>query len=235
MFFQCCIFLPYAVITPLLYSARLGSAGTFHCAAMGEEVISWYVNGNLSTYSAIQSQQISTSDRTPINATWSQSSLTVYASQENDGLSIYCAAVILRRPAVGFSETATFQVQEYPLPPTNLTIKFSENRSNLTLQWSFPSHGRSTIIIYTVHVNIFRTGTEFYINVTTREYILENPCSDVLFRVTAWDNIGEGNGTTLLYRHNNSTGEEYKMLCSGIWYLVLTQLALCYHHNLVNA
>ena len=218
-----------------MYSARLGSVGTFHCATIEEEVISWYVNGNLSTYSAVQNRQINTSDRTPINATWSQSSLTVYASQENDGLSIYCAAVIFRRQlAVGFSETATFQVQEYPLPPTNLTVKFSENRSNLMLEWNFPSRGGSTIIFYTVYVNISRTGTEFYIN-TTREYTLENPCSDVLFKVTAWDNIGEGNGTTLLYSYNSSTGEECKMPCSGIWYLVFSQLALCYHHNLVNA
>ena len=62
-----------------------------------------------------------------------------------------------------------------------------------------------------MYVNISRTGTEFYINVTTREYTLENPCSDVLFRVTAWDNIGEGNATTLLYRHH-SNGEEHKSL-----------------------
>ena len=176
---------------------------------MGEDVISWYVNGNPSTYSVIRNRQISTSARAPINATWSQSSLTVYASQENDGLSIYCIAIVLREPAVGFSETATFQVREYPLPPTNLTFKISESRNNLTLRWNLPSG--STIIFYTVYVNISRTATEFYINVTTREYTLENPCSDVLFRVTAWDNIGEGNATTLLYRHH-SNGEEHKSL-----------------------
>ena len=178
---------------------------------MGEEVISWYVNGNPSTYSVIRNRQISTSARAPINATWSRSSLTVYASQENDGLSIYCVAIVLRELAVGFSETATFQVQEYPLPPTNLKLNVSENCSNLTLQWNLPSGSRSTIIIYTVYVNISHTGTEFYINVTTREYTLENPCSDVLFIVTAWDDIGEGNGTTLLYRHH-SNGEEHKSL-----------------------
>ena len=216
------------VITPLLYSARLGSVGTFHCAAMGEEVISWYVNGVPSTYSVIQSRQIITSDRTPINATWSQSNLTVYASQENDGLLIRCVAIVLDEPAVGFSETATFQVREYPLPPTNLTLRVSENHNNLMLQWSLPSRGGSTIIFYTVYVNMFCTGTEFYFNTTTREYTLENPRSVVLFKVTAWDNIGEGNGTTLLYRHN-TTGEEHKSLQ---WYVSGTQLALC---NSVNA
>ena len=181
---------------------------------MGEEVISWYVDGVPSTYSVIQNRQINTLDTTPINTTWSQSSLTVYASQENDGLSIYCVAVVLREPAFGFSETATFHVQEYPLPPTNLTLKVSENCNNLTLRWNLPSGSRSTIIIYTVYVNVSHTGTEFYINITTTEYTLENPCSDVLFRVTAWDDIGEGNGTTFLYRHN-STGEEQKPLVSG--------------------
>ena len=204
------------VITPLLYSARLGSVGTFHCATMGEEVISWYVNGVPSTYSVIRNWQIITSDRTPINATWSQSSLTVYASQENDGLSIHCVAVVLREPAVGFSETATFHVQENPSPLTNITLQVSENRDKLMLRWNLPSRGRSTIIVYTVYVNIFHTGTEFYINVTTREYTLENPCSDVLFKVTAWDDIGEGNGTTLLYKHH-SNGEKSKSLQ---WYLV---------------
>ena len=49
---------------------------------------------------------------------------------------------MLREPAVGFSETATFQVQEYPLPPTNITLRVSEDHNNLMLQWSFPSRGR---------------------------------------------------------------------------------------------
>ena len=109
LFFYLFIFfiIHYAVITPPSYTARLGNAGTFHCAVMGEDVISWYVNGSLSTYAVIQNRQISTAARTPINATWSQSSLTVYASQENDGLSIYCVAVVLGGPDE-FSKIATF-------------------------------------------------------------------------------------------------------------------------------
>ena len=180
---------------------------------MGEDVISWYVNGVPSTYSVIQNRQINTSATIQRNATWSESSLTIYASQENDGLSIYCIAIVLREPAVGFSETATFKVREYPLPPTNLTLKISESRNNLTLRWNLPSGSESTIIIYTVYVNISCTATEFSSNTTMREYTLEYPCSDVLFRVTAWNNIGEGNKATLLYRHN-STGEKNKSLIS---------------------
>ena len=82
------------------------------------------------------------------------------------------------------------------------------------LRWNLP-RGMTQIIIYTVYVNISRTGTEFFLNSTMRKYTLENPCSDVLFKVTAWDDIGEGNGTTLLYRHNSSTGEEDNH-CNGI-------------------
>ena len=66
-------------------------------------------------------------------------------------------------------------------------------------------------ITYTVYVNISSTGMEFSSNTTMREYTMENPCSDVLFKVTAWDDIGEGNETTLLYRHN-STGEGHKTI-----------------------
>ena len=170
---------------------------------MGEDVISWYVNGTLSTYAVIQNRQISTAARTPINETWSQSSLTVYASQENDGLSIYCIAVVLGGPD-GFSKIATFHVQGYPLPPTNLTLEVCRN---MVLRWNHPTGSASTFHLYTVYVNISGTGTEISSDTTMRVYTMENPCSDVLFRVTAWDDIGEGNGTTLLYRHT-STGEE---------------------------
>ena len=186
----------------------MGSVGTFHCATIGEDVISWYVNGTRSTYSVIRNRQISTSAKTPINETWSQSSLTVYASQENDGLSIYCIAVVLGGRD-GFSPTATFHVKRQPLPPTNLTLKVQHHR-DLMLQWNLPP-GMTQIIMYTVYINTTHTSTEFYFNTTMREYTFENPCSDVLFKVTAWDNIGEGNGTTLLYRHH-STGEENKSL-----------------------
>ena len=184
---------------------------------MGEDVISWYVNGTRSTYSVIRNRQISTSARTPINATWSQSSLTVYGSQENNGLSVYCIAVVIGGPD-GFSETATFHVKRQPLPPKNLTSEVSEDHRNLMLRWTHPV-GMSQITLYTVYVNISRTGTEFSSNTTMREYTIENPCSDVLFKVTAWDDIGEGNGTILLYRHS-STGEEDKSLSHSCCYSV---------------
>ena len=185
----------------------MGSVGTFHCAATGNHVISWYVNNVLSTYSVIKNRQITATDQTPLNATWSQSSLTVYASQENDGLSIYCVAVVIGGRD-GFSETAVFHVQRQPLPPTNITLEVSEDHRDLLLQWNSPSGmGVSHNIVYTVYINISHTGTETSFNTTMRKYTIENPCSDVAFKVTAWDDIGEGNGTTLLYRHN-TIGEE---------------------------
>ena len=205
---HCHLHISTLVITPLSYTARLDSVGTFHCAATRHHVISWYVNGIPSTYFVIRNRQITTTDETPINATWSQSSLTIYASQDNNGLSIHCVAVILGG-SDGFSETATFHVQEYPLPPTNLTIKVSRDLRYLMLQWNPPSEiiSNTSVIIYTVYVNISGTGSNIYVNSTTREYMIENPCSDVLFEVTAWDDIGEGNESTLLYRHN-TTGED---------------------------
>ena len=192
----------------------MGSVGTFHCAATENHFISWYINNIPSTAPEVQNRQITATDETPINTTWSQSSLTVYASQENDGLSIYCVAIVLGGRD-GFSPTATFHVKRRPLPPTNLTLEVSEDCRNLMLRWNLPPGSNvssaSRNIIYTVYVNIPHTGTELYFNTTMREYTLENPCNDVQFRVTAWDDLGEGNGTTLLYRHN-STGEEHKML-----------------------
>ena len=206
----CILYVTAAVITPLSYTARLGNVGTFNCAATGNDVISWYVNNVPSTYSVIRDRQITATDQTPINATWSQSRLTIYASQENDGLSIYCVAVVIGGPD-GFSETAIFHVLRQPSPPTNLTLKVLENHGDLMLQWHPPPgisvSSASPDIIYTVYVNISCNGAEISFNTMMREYTLENPCCDVLFKVTAWDNIGEGNGTTLLYRHN-STGEE---------------------------
>ena len=201
----------HAVITPLSYTARLGSVGVFHCAATENHFISWYINNVPSTSPEVQNRQITATDETAINATWSQSSLTVYASEENDGLSIYCVAIVLGGPD-GFSPTAKFHVKRQPLPPTNLTLEVSVERRNLMLRWNLPPgmsvSSASHNIIYTVYVNITLTGTEFYFNTTMREYTIENPCSDVQFRVTAWDDIGEGNGTTLLYSYN-TTGEEH--------------------------
>ena len=66
-------------------------------------------------------------------------------------------------------------------------------------------------ITYTVYVNISCTGIEISSNTTMRVYTMENPCTDVQFKVTAWDDIGDGNGTTLLYRHH-SNGEEHRTL-----------------------
>ena len=186
----------------------MGSVGTFHCATTGHHVISWHVNGVPSSYPEIQNRQIITTDETAINATWSQSSLTVYASQENDGLSIYCIAVVLGGPD-GFSATATFYVQRHFPQPVNLTLDVSSNRRELILRWNCPSE--MIVIVYTVYVNITRTGTELYFNTTMREYTLENPCSDVQFKVTAWDDSGKGNSSTVLYRHY-SNGEEKKLL-----------------------
>ena len=151
----------------------------------------------------MRNRQITATARTPINATWSQSSLTVYASQENDGLSIYCIAVVLGGPD-GFSKIATFHVQRHSSQPANLTLEVSSDYKHLTLRWNFPY--KMTVIVYTVYVNIIHTGMEFSSNTTMREYTMENPCSDVLFKVTAWDDNGEGNATTLLYSHS-SNGE----------------------------
>ena len=114
----------------------------------------------------MQNRQITATDETAINATWSQSSLTVYASQENDGLSLYCIAVVLGGPD-GFSATATFHVQRHSPQPVNLTLDVSSNHRELVLWWNSPSE--MTVIVYTVYVNITHTGTEFYFNTTMRE------------------------------------------------------------------
>jgi len=202
------------VITPLSYTARLGSVGTFHCAATENHFISWYINNIPSTTPEVQNRRITATGETPINATWNQSILTVYASKENDRLLIRCVAIVLGGRD-GFSPTAIFHVQRQPSPPTNLTLEVSEDHRYLMLRWKPPPglnvSGAYHNITYTVYVNISFTGMEFSSDTTMREYTMENPCSDVLFKVTAWDDIGEGNGTTLLYRHN-STGEGHKTI-----------------------
>ena len=207
------LYVAATVITPISYTARLGSVGIFHCAATGNHFISWYINNVPSTTPEVQNRRITATDETPINATWNQSILTVYANKENDGLSIRCIAIVLGGRD-GFSPIATFHVQRQPSPPTNLTLEVSEDHRYLMLRWNPPSGLNVSSayhnITYTVYVNISCTGMEISSNTTMREYTMENPCSDVLFRVTAWDDIGDGNATTLLYRHN-STGEGHKM------------------------
>ena len=204
---------PTAVIRPLSYTAPLGSAGTFHCAVTGSNSIYWYVDRIPSVNPSARSRGIFASPVTSINTTWIQSNLTVPATLENDGISINCIALAFVNGDFmsGISENATFHV-EGPPPPVNLTLEVSGNPSLLTLRWHSPSgttlNKDSIISMYTVYVNIFRTGAVTYYNTTMREYIMKNPCSDVKFRVTAWDDVGEGTATTcLMYRHN-LTGEK---------------------------
>ena len=70
--------------------------------------------------------------------------------------------------------------------------------------------------MYTVYVNVPRTGTVTHYNTSTRNYTIRNPCSDVMFKVTAWDDIGEGSTATFLaYRHNSTSEELLPMLLHG--------------------
>ena len=199
-----------AVIRPLSYTARLDRAGTFHCAVTGSNIISWYVDRTPSRYPSVRSRGIFASPVTSINATWIQSNLTVPATFENDGISINCVALVDGVQTSGVSETAVFRVQGPPLPPINLTLEVSGDQSHITLRWKSPPgtirSNNSIISMYTVY--IFRPETETYYNTTMMEYSIKKPCSDTKFKVTAWDDIGEGSSTTyLIYRHN-STGKE---------------------------
>lgn len=149
----------------------------------------------------MQSRGILTSPVTSINATWSQSNLTIPATRENDGLSIYCTAIVLTGHD-GISGIATFHVQGPPSPPINLTVEASGGQTHLTFRWNPPFDmvltNDSIISMYTVYVNISRTGIEIRFNTTMRQYSIENPCSSVTFKVTAWNDIGEGNASTVL-------------------------------------
>ena len=200
-----------AVIDPLSYTAPLGSAGTFHCAVTGSNysIISWYVDRKHVDNPSVRSRGILSSPVTSINSTWIQSSLTVSATLENDGISINCIAPTFVNGNFmrGISENATFHVEGPPSPPVNLTFEVSGNQSLLTLRWNSLSgttlNNDFIIRMYTVYVNIFQTGAETSYNTTMREYSMVNPCSDVKFRVTAWNDVGEGAATTyLIYRHN---------------------------------
>ena len=190
---------PTAVISPSSYTAHWNTTGIFHCAVTGSNIISWYVNGTPSDYPDIQNRGILTSQVASINATWSWSNLTIPATKENDQLSVYCTALVLTGHD-GISETATFYVQGPPSPPTNLTIEASDGESHLIFRWNPPVLTNAFIVsMYTVYINISHTGIETRFNTTMRQYSIENPCSSVTFTVTAWNDIGEGNGNSLLY------------------------------------
>ena len=193
-----------AVIRPLSYTAHLDSVGTFHCAVTGSSIISWYVDRIPSRYSSIRSRGIFASPVTSINATWIQSNLNVRATWENDGISINCIALVDGVQEHGISETAAFHVKEPPLPPINLTLEISRDQCHLTFRWN--SHSNDSIIsMYTIY--IFWPGADTYYNTTTMEYSIKNPFSDVKFKVTAWDDVGEGTATAYLIYRPNSTGK----------------------------
>jgi len=203
------------------------------------------VDGTPSRYPSIRNRGILSSSVTSINATWIQSNLTVPGIRENDESSINCIAFAFvdGKQLSGVSETAVFRVQVPPLPPTNMTLEVSGDC--LTLRWNPPS---DTILIndsiaivsmYTVYVNISQTGIEIHSNTTMRQYTVENPCSDVKFKVTAWNDIGEGTATMyLIYRHN-SAGEklQYSIAISSALFNYLPalpgQCAISFHTSLI--
>ena len=158
----------------------------------------------------MQSRGILTSPVTSINATWSQSNLTIPATRENDGLSIYCTAIVLTEHD-GISGIATFHVQGPPSPPINLTVEASGGQTHLTFRWNPPFNmvltNDSVVSMYTVYITISQTGIETRSNTTMREYTIENPCSSIKFKVTAWNDIGEGNGKVLCLPINSDAGE----------------------------
>ena len=216
------------------YTARLDSAGTFHCAVTGSNRISWYVDSTPSLYPSIRNRGILTSPVTAINATWIQSNLTVPATFQNDKSSINCIAFAFvdGGQVIGISETAVFRVQGPPLPPKNLTLEVSGDC--LTLRWNPPSDtiltNDSIVSMYTVYVNISQTGMETHSNTTMGQYTIENPCSDVKFKVTAWNDIGEGTATSyLIYRHN-SAGEklQYSVAISSALFISMPARAMYY-------
>ena len=197
-----------AVITPLSYTARLGNVGIFRCAVTGSNIISWYINELPSGYPSIRRRGIYASRQTSINATWIQSSLTIPATWENNGVSIDCAALLDGPQTHGISELATFHVQGPLLPPANLTLEVLQDQTYLILRWSPHSGNESTITMYTVYVNVSHTGAVTHYNTSMRNYTIRNSCGDVSFKVTAWDNIGEGSTAAFLAYRHNSTGEE---------------------------
>ena len=199
----------HVVITPLSYTARLGNVGIFHCAVTGSNIISWYINGLPSGYPSVRRRGIYTSRASSINITWIQSNLTIPATWENNGVSIDCAALLDGPQTTGISELATFHVKGPPLPPANLTLEVSQDQRYLILKWIPPPGNESTISMYTVYVNVSHTGTVTHYNTSMRNYTIRNPCSNVKFKVTSWDDIGEGNtATPLAYRYNSTAGEE---------------------------
>ena len=180
----------------------------FHCAVTGNNIISWYINELPSGYPSVRRRGIYTSRQNSINTPWIQSSLTVPATWENHGVSIDCAALLDGPQTHGISELATFHVQGPLLPPANLTLEVSQDQKYLILRWNPPPGNESIITMYTVYVNVSHTGAVTHYNTSMRNYTIRNSCGDVSFKVTAWDNIGEGSTAAFLAYRHNSTGEE---------------------------
>jgi len=182
----------------------------FHCAVTGSNIISWYINESPSGYPSVRKRGIYTSRQTSINTTWIQSSLTIPATWENNGVSIDCAALLDGPQTHGISELATFHVQGPLLPPANLTLEVSQDQKYLILRWNPPSGNESTITMYTVYVNVSHTGAVTHYNTSMRNYTIRNPCSNVSFIRSQHGMmlVRELHAATFLSYRHNSTGEK---------------------------
>ena len=197
---------------------------TFECTATIADIL-WRVNYTSPSQMIIASRGVTTTVPALTNGLFS-TSLFIPANQDLGRTSIQCSAVNtdVDPPVVDHSKLVYLNIQRLLDAPPNLTLSEADEQLTRLLTWSAPQTLNITnvdpdIEFYQVCYNISAELTCTNVSsVGERQFKFSNVRVPLLFTVTAFNVVGEGNESSIVHQASNC--ENTGGLCMDL--LVLT-------------
>ena len=192
------------------YNAALNpdSKVQFNCTG-NSGTIFWTVDGTEATNADIISRGVTTTVSMDIGGGMILTTLSIPASDENDHTAIQCTVVIVNPLASNRSKLIFFNIQGLLGPPPNLTLSYADEQLTRLLSWDAPPTLDITNIdpdieYYQVCYNLSTELTCTNVSsVGEREFKLSNVRVPLLFTVTAFNVVGEGNESSIVHQASN--------------------------------
>ena len=180
----------------------------FNCTG-NSGIISWTVDGIEATNADIISRGVTTTVPMDIGGGMFLSTLSIPAYDENDHAAIQCTVVIVNPLASDMSKLIFLNIQGLLGPPPNLFLLEADEQLSRSLTWDAPPTLNITnvdpdIEYYQVCYNLSAELTCTNVSsVGEREFKLSNVRVPLLFTVTAFNVVGEGNESSIVHQASN--------------------------------
>ena len=192
------------------YNAALNpdSKVQFNCTGNSGTLI-WTVDGTEATNADIISRGVTSTVSMDIGGGMILSTLSIPASDENDHTAIQCTVVIVNPLASNKSKLIFLNIQGLLSPPPNLTLSEADEQLTRLLTWNPPDTLDITNIdpdigYYQVCYNLSTELTCTNVSsVGEREFKFSNVRVPLLFTVTAFNVVGEGNESSIVHQASN--------------------------------